>query len=215
MAKILKYTHFIWDYDGTLFDTYPIMADLFRIALQSRGIEESSINIRGNMEISMQHAIKYYKSLYQLDDDFFTRYFLLLNKAEEEALPFPEVEDLLFAIHKNGGANFIFTHRRESPKRFLIKSGLDIYFDDVITSANNFARKPSPEAISYLIMEYKIPQYKALMIGDRDMDIMSAVNAGIAACFVARAGELNTNANYIVDDLKGIYSIIGIEHELS
>ncbi|HAX98844.1 MAG TPA: phosphoglycolate phosphatase, partial [Candidatus Atribacteria bacterium] len=36
----MKYTEYIWDFDGTLFDTYPVMVKAFQRALRELGIEE-------------------------------------------------------------------------------------------------------------------------------------------------------------------------------
>ena len=41
--KALK--HFIWDFDGTLFDTYPNLAGYMQKALKDCGIAESKRNI--------------------------------------------------------------------------------------------------------------------------------------------------------------------------
>lgn len=34
------FKHVIWDFDGTLFDTYPVMAKIFKDLLEKENIEE-------------------------------------------------------------------------------------------------------------------------------------------------------------------------------
>ena len=60
----------IWDFDGTLFDTYPWIVDSFRKALKDKGIDESAENILNYFKISESCAFTHFKELYELDDNF-------------------------------------------------------------------------------------------------------------------------------------------------
>jgi phosphoglycolate phosphatase-like HAD superfamily hydrolase len=41
----------IWDFDGTLFDTYPGTVNAFIMALKDNGIEETSENVLNKLKI--------------------------------------------------------------------------------------------------------------------------------------------------------------------
>jgi len=199
----MKYCHFIWDYDGTLIDTYPVMTNVLQKTLASKGIVENSASIEEHLRVSMGYAVDYYRQLYQLDGSFVTQYYRFLeNEEEKQSAPFIEVRDVVREIYNRQGYNYLFTHRGESGIHFLHKFGLFEYFTDFITSCNGFARKPSPDGILHLIEKHEIPKDKVIMVGDRDIDVMAAINAGIAACFIGREGERNANADYCVSDLR-------------
>ena len=57
--------------------------------------------------------------------------------------------------------------------------GLDVYFTEILTSQSGFARKPSPEAATYLISKYHLKPDRTFYIGDRTLDIEFALNSGI------------------------------------
>lgn len=56
------YKHIIWDFDGTLFDSYPAMGGAFKALLNEQRIEESLEEILKYMKVSMWTAIDYCKN---------------------------------------------------------------------------------------------------------------------------------------------------------
>jgi hypothetical protein len=79
-------------------------------------------------------------------------------------------------IYTSGKHNYLYTHRGESSISFLKSYGLYDYFSDFVTLQSRFARKPSPDAINYLINKHDMTQNESIMIGDRDLDILSVKN---------------------------------------
>ncbi len=68
------YKHIIWDFDGTLFDSYPYMVSSFQRALQDDGIEESYENILDVMKISVTNAINHYKKVHKINNEMIKRF---------------------------------------------------------------------------------------------------------------------------------------------
>ena len=64
------YRHDIWDFDGTLFDTYPSMTKAMQGALEMRGYSEPEDEIYSYLKVTTGHAKKIYKDKYGLGDDF-------------------------------------------------------------------------------------------------------------------------------------------------
>lgn len=86
--------------------------------------------------------------------------------------------------------------------------GLYGYFADFITSVQGFERKPSPDGINYLINKYNIIHSEAIMIGDRDLDLLSGKNAGISACYFTEGNDKNNNADFIINNFQQLYFIV-------
>lgn len=86
--------------------------------------------------------------------------------------------------------------------------GLYGYFSDFITSQQGFERKPSPDAINYLINKYDMIHSETIMIGDRDLDLLAAKNAGISACYFTDENEKNDNSDYKINNFKQLCSIV-------
>jgi len=208
----MKFKHIIWDYDGTLFDTYPIMSSVYNDVLKERGITESTANILSYMKVSMGHTDKHFKEKYNLDDSFFERYKLLVEKAAiENTKPFPGINKLCEDICNNGGWNYIFTHRDSSALYVVEKYGLTDCFTEIITSEQNFPRKPDPGAVIYLLNKYNIPEDEAIMIGDREIDISSAKNAGLRTCYFADGEKPLDIADFTINSFAELYKILEID----
>ena len=53
-------------------------------------------------------------------------------------------------------------------------------FTDFVTSQHNFPNKPAPDALNYLCNKHGLKKEDCIMIGDRDIDLDSGKNAGMA-----------------------------------
>ncbi len=207
----MKMTHIIWDFDGTLFDSYPTMAAAFRAALLERGVDEPADAIESVMRQSMMRSEERYQARYGLDDAFFARALTVKRAAEAEAMrPFDGAVAICRAIHEGGGKNHLFTHRGGSAITFLDKFGMLPHFSGLITSKQDFARKPSPEAIEYLLREYACGPDDAMMVGDRDIDIQAGINAGVHTCYIMNGTASSAIAEFNADNLSEMRGILGL-----
>jgi HAD superfamily hydrolase (TIGR01549 family) len=202
------YKHIIWDFDGTLFDTYPVMAGVFKDLLQESGFDEPLHTILENMKVSMSYAIKIYKDQYHISDEFLNKYDAIRKETEySKCKPYEGIEDICDYIHTSGRNNYLYTHRGESALLLLDKFGLKNHFRDFITSQQGFARKPSPDAIRYLIGKHQLQPEDTIMIGDRDLDIQAAVNAGIHSCYFNEFGK-SVKADYEITGYRQLFDIL-------
>lgn len=197
-------TDIIWDFDGTLFDTYPSMVNAFKIALKDYNIEDSDENILGYMKVSFSEAVKYYSSIYNLNDEMIKaliekfRYYEKNNSAKLVE-PFPYAKEICEWIKNSGGRNFILTHRGNSTIDYLKAHNMEDYFTEVVTKHHGFKRKPDPEGYIHLLDKYSINKESAMIVGDRDFEILAGKKAGIKVCLY--------NTNNIVPAEQPEYSI--------
>ena len=203
------YKHIIWDFDGTLFDTYPVMGSIFKNLLEEEGIVESLDEILKHMKVSMSYALQHYEKKYHIRNTFIDKYNTIRIDWEINlSKPYTGIEEICRCIHNSGKSNYLYTHRGESAIILLKNYNLYDYFTDFITSQHGFERKPSPKAINYLVDKYNIIHDEAIMIGDRDLDILSAKNAGIHACYFNDSSEKSNIADFTINSFQQLYSII-------
>jgi len=186
--------HIFWDFDGTLFDTYPIMAQAFCETLAAEhGIHENAAQVEATMRISMGHAFQLYMKKHNLSsiETFDARREPL---EAQFAKPYPAVPALLAEIHVRGIRQYVYTHRGLSTYTLLQKFGLESFFTDIITSADGFAAKPNPQALHHLLDKHHICREAALMIGDREIDVQAARNAGLRALLFTEDAEAPSGA---------------------
>ncbi|USS89584.1 HAD-IA family hydrolase [Fructilactobacillus cliffordii] len=177
-------TNLIWDFDGTLFDTYPYMVSAFTKALQQNGIDEVEIDgdeIYQQMRVhSLNSAITKFSARFHLDSER-----LLADYRRFEALeiqlsqPFAGGPTILQAVTANGGQNGLLTHRDEQAIALLEQFKLKSLFTGFVTSQQGFARKPDPASLLFLIKQQHLNPTETFMVGDRKLDVEAAHNAGI------------------------------------
>lgn len=176
--------HFIWDFDGTLYDTYPVITNNLRMALGEFGYDCDYPEAMRLMLETIPAARNHYADKFGIERTELAAAYNRHHKASHVALlarPFNGVKEVLKQIVTSGRCNYVYTHRRDDEcLEYLKKYGLDLYFKEIIGSDSpNFSAKPSPEAVNYLLEKYGIVANEAVMIGDRECDLGSGRNAGI------------------------------------
>ncbi len=184
MKELKAVRNFIWDFDGTLFDSYPMILGNMTDALRDLGYAADPGEMMGLMLQSVRVAMDVYaRRLGITVDALFDAYSVYYRRsnAAMEAVPMADVEAVLTRIRDLGGKHFIFTHRDQTQTAdYLRKYGLDGYFRESVGVGHpHFAWKPAPDAVRYLMEAYAMDPAQTVMVGDRDCDLASGRNAGI------------------------------------
>ena len=176
--------HLIWDVDGTLFDTYPSIAQAVQAALHDLGVAAPFDEIMRLAQTSLDHCLTTLSNTYALPveqlEELFDQHYQTITP--EDQPPFAGVEAVCEHIRVRGGLNLIVTHRgRVGLDRLLAAHRLTAYFADITSHDDAYPRKPDPAAFNALIEKHQLPQETTLGIGDRDIDILAAQAAGLHA----------------------------------
>lgn len=169
------FLNYIWDFDGTLFNTYPTMLKALKMAMDKHDIHYS-----GDLAVYIkQFSIKQFAENYG-NPAFLEDYHQLEHDLQMQTPPvfYAEIQQILQNIVANGGQNFVLSHRDATTYDYLGK--WQTLFTEIITSKQPFARKPSPEALLYLIEKYQLDKTVTVMVGDRPLDVEAGKNAGIS-----------------------------------
>ena len=181
MHKELKELRlFVWDFDGTLMDTYPVtFAAYLRLALADFGYSAPEAEIMEKMLVNTGRAVQHYSDLYGLPQ-LRERYNFYQEKGPV-AMPevLPQVKEVLQRIRELGGIHCVYTHRGADTFPMLEHGQLRELFAEIITPGHEgFATKPAPDAILYLMKKYGVTPEETVMIGDRACDLEAGQNAG-------------------------------------
>lgn len=190
----------IWDFDGTIMDTYPIMTEAFVNALVDMGIDDIEIDDYDINLVMRRHSLgtclQKYAAHFNIDKDKLQEiYNSYENDGILQATPFLNVDKALQQNIDNGGRNFLLTHRGQSALSLLDKYDFSKYFTDKITKDQDFPRKPDPTSISYLIKNNNISPEKCIMLGDRRLDVDAGHNAGIKSFLFDPDSMINSTGN--------------------
>ena len=202
--------NYIWDFDGTLFYTYPAMVDGAWQALKDFGISMDKKEIYFKMK---KYSTSYLINESNLNAREFNELFHRYEKESTEvSRPFPETKQVLEMLKDNGGRHFILTHRlTESTWGLLKEHRLAHLIEEVVGIDQDFPRKPDPASLNYLIDTFHLERTDTMMIGDRRLDIEAGKNAGVATCLYDIdhfLGEIP--ADYVVGNLNEILTLQSI-----
>lgn len=188
----------LWDFDGTLFDTYPVYTKLLSEIL---GDTVDKQEIYKNLKISYSHAIQYYNISCEQEEQIK----ILKGKiTAKEMKSFAGVEEIL----KFADKNVIMTHKHMAGVMdILIYYGWDKYFVDMVTIDDGFPRKPNSLAYDHLHKKHNID----LAIGDRELDLIPAKELGISTCMFQGNCDV---ADYSLSHYSEFFQVV-IDREFS
>lgn len=209
----MRIKHIIWDFDGTLFDSYPGMVNAFLRALKKYEVEAEYDEVLKLFLNSEKTAVQYYQNQFLLGEELTEVYQDEKSHIDlSNMLPFPYAKEVCQRIKEAGRYNYILTHRGSTTYDILRKNGMVELFTEIVTKDNQFARKPDPEAIYYLLDKYQIHPKEAMIVGDREIEILLGQKAKVKTCFYESGNrEPELQADYRVKSLEEVLTILNIE----
>lgn len=199
--------NFIWDFDGTLYNTYPIMVEAFKKTMTDFTLQMDAKEI---YRIMKQQSVRALRESFAVDQELFNQRF---HQYEAERLdkskPFPETQTVLQKLQQQGGQHFILSHRSAaSANALLTRDNLLDLITEIVGADSGFPRKPVPDSLLYLLNKYQLLPDATLMIGDRKLDVEAGKNAGVKTCLYDIDGFLGKiDADFTVNQLTDILKI--------
>lgn len=174
---------FIWDLDGTLFDSYDAILAGLEETYEHFGLDFDRPAIKEYiLKFSVKDLIKEVADKEGLDYDDMQAFRANSLREKNAAIHLmPGARDVLDWTVEQGISNFIYTHKGGNAHQLLQDLGIATYFKEVLTADSGFARKPDPEALNYLIETYRLEKDSTYYIGDRLLDVQTALRAGIGS----------------------------------
>lgn len=179
-----QYKTVIFDMDGTLLDTLEDLADAVNYALQELDMKKRTIEevrtfvgngVRRLMELSVPNGTQ--NPLFEKAFSLFKEYYAVhcndKTKAYDGVLP------LLKTLKEQGYALAIVSNKLDS----AVKELSDIYFEGIVPVAigerEGVEKKPAPDTVYAALKELGMSKEGAVYVGDSEVDVMTAKNAGL------------------------------------
>lgn len=172
----------IFDFAGTVADTYDVALQLLRDVAAERNIEPSRRDIEDLRMMSATEAIRKYK-LSVID-------MLFLGKKYEDGIyrklvklkVFRGLKPVLVKLDRSYGMGIISSTRRENVAGFLHHKGLDKYFDFLETGSPLLGKARRIRAI---MKKHDYTKADVVYIGDEVRDIEAAREVGVKVIAVS------------------------------
>ncbi|HEM3699181.1 TPA: HAD-IA family hydrolase [Streptococcus suis] len=172
---------FIWDLDGTLLDSYEAILAGIQETYDQFDLPFDREEVRNFiLRYSVKDLLVRDADKYGLDSDELNRVRATSLKEKNTQIPLMAgATEILDWTAQQGIQNFVYTHKSDNAFQVLEELGIAHHFTEILTSDSGFARKPSPEALLFLIEKYGLDKENTYYIGDRLLDVETAINAGI------------------------------------
>lgn len=170
--------HLFWDFDGTLYDSYGQLSRAMLYALNDFGVFAPPTEVYALLKKSVYHACCVLAERFSFSVENLQAAFQKHHEAEEDFPPYEGVDACLHSLKRLGCKHYLYTHRDRKAIRQLEKDDLASFFTGFVTQEDGFPLKPAPNALKTMMRQYNVPREHAVMIGDRDLDIMAGHAAG-------------------------------------
>ncbi|HEM3680999.1 TPA: HAD-IA family hydrolase [Streptococcus suis] len=172
---------FIWDLDGTLLDSYEAILAGIQETYEQFGLPFDRKEVRKYiLRYSVKDLLVRDADKYGLNSDELNRVRATSLKEKNTQIPLMTgARDILDWTVEQGIQNFVYTHKSDNAFQVLEDLGVRHHFTEILTSDSGFARKPSPEALLFLIDKYGLEKEHTYYIGDRRLDVETAIHAEI------------------------------------
>jgi phosphoglycolate phosphatase-like HAD superfamily hydrolase len=202
---------FIWDFDGTLIDTYPAFVGSLSAALEDFGCHEDPDELWVLAAQTLSVCVDVLCQRHRLEREalraaFFTHYKTVPPTAQP---PFPGAVALCHQIQEAGGRNVIFTHRkRETLEQLVEVHRMGNLFVEMLTVDDGYPRKPDPTAFLALMARHGASARETLALGDRTLDIEAGQNADVMTCLYGENDLDGLKPDYTVTSFAELEAIL-------
>ena len=180
----MSYKAVIFDLDGTILDTLQDLANSLNHALRTHGYPERSLDevrrfigngIRvlvqrgcptGTPEAAQEEALATFRVHYDAHCKDFTG-------------PYAGIHDLLAALKERGIRTAVVSNKIEPAVIVLCDEHFPGSFEYMVGNRPDLAPKPSPDSVNEVIEKMGLDRADIVYIGDTEVDIQTADNAGI------------------------------------
>ena len=189
---------YIWDLDGTLLDSYPVIIAAALKAAAEVGIHDEEAYA---LRIAKQGMLfTYLNDVAERSGMPFKtlreNYRTYTHEMDDGIILMDGAREALERLQEAGAEHYVFTHRGTSSEPILERLGIIGFFREIVTSAAGFLAKPSGEAVRYLVQKYGLKADKTWYVGDRPIDVLCAEDAGVRSILLLPEGACVTPTGY-------------------
>lgn len=208
-ARTLRWPVVLFDLDGTLVNTVPLIVESYRVAFRDvlgREVDETFVrpyvgrtldDVFAELDLPVERMITAYRGF---------------NLANLEALQldYDGVHELLATLHAAGATLGVVTSKnRPTAERSLAASGLTGVIDLVTAQADTELHKPNPDPLLHAVSRLGCRPGDCVYVGDSVWDLQAAQAAGMSAIGVTWGAALRPALESVHPD-----AVVGTTAEL-
>lgn len=177
----------IFDLDGTLVDTLPDLTASLNVALNENGFPmltpaQTAALVGHSVVYMCQNAVP--PDRFDAWERVYARFMAHYSEhLTDSSRPYAQIPPLLSALRQAGATLAVVTNKpHPHAVRMIRRLFPDAPFSLVLGRMDRFAIKPAPDALRFAIDLFCAPDGAVAYIGDSEVDVAFAKNAGVP-CF--------------------------------
>lgn len=174
----------IFDLDGTILNTLDDLADSLNHVLDGHGfpqrtLEEVRCFVGNGIHKLIERAVPKGASPTQIETVYqsFTAYYG--EHCKDKTQPYDGIPGVLRELKARGLKTAVVSNKADFAVQELIVRYFDGLFDAAAGEKAGVRRKPAPDSVNAVLHQLNIAPENAVYIGDSDVDIETAENAGM------------------------------------
>jgi len=180
----MLYDTVLFDLDGTLLDSLEDLSDSVNAALQEAGYPQRSVheikNFVGNgVGLLVARALPNHTENRKVAHcvELFRKHYK--QKMNHKTRPYDGIIDLLKELQMRNIKIGVVSNKYDLAVKSLCEEFFSPYIQIAIGESEKIRRKPLPDGILAAIQELNSEKEKTIYVGDSDIDIQTAKNAGV------------------------------------
>ncbi len=179
----------IFDLDGTLLNTLDDLTNAVISALSAYGFpirekEEVRVFIGNGIRKLIERAVpdgtkkEDTDRVFEAFKEYYSAHFM------DNTRPYPWIPRLLSELKSRGIKIAVVSNKADEYTRELAETMLHGYVDYVVGAKADIKSKPAPDAVISILNHFAVDAKNTVFVGDSEVDIQTAKNAGIACVSV-------------------------------
>ena len=210
------YQCYIFDLDGTLLDTLGDLSASVNYALREHGMPEHSLDevrrfVGNGVRLLMERAVPSGTANPQFEDAFSTFRQHYMAHSLDTTRPYDGIPETLTALRQRGCHIAVVSNKMMAATQELCRH----FFPDTIEvaigehEAEGIRKKPAPDTVYAGLCQLGAEKDHAVYVGDSDVDIQTAANAGLPCISVLWGFR---DKDFLIQ--HGAKTLISAPHEL-
>lgn len=181
----------VFDLDGTLLDSLPLVLAAITHAIEPHGARPTMdifSHLGGPPERFMGTLLKNPAHV----PDALRRMERFHRENEQLIQPFAGAVEIIATLHRAGIRTGVWTGRdRESTDRILQRHALDRVFGTVVCGDDLPTHKPDPAGLREILRRLDVPASATIFVGDADVDVLGGAAAGVDTLLIRHARTID------------------------
>lgn len=205
----MRYKLYIFDLDGTILDTltdlwsavnYTMRQFDYPTLTKEQVADRTGNGIARLVRLSLPEGV---------DEDtqkralaIFKQYYV--EHCADNTKPYEHIKDVIATLKESGAKCAVISNKADEAVQKLAKDYFDGLYDVVMGQKDGVRQKPYPDEVESVLKELDVKRQDAVYIGDSEVDVQTAKNAGLDLIAVSwgfrgKARLAESGANVIID----------------